>query len=63
MGYRFNRLDEPVSMAVSKPLITEFGIHYPFHLVSDFGTKFILEPKMTFVNENLTIKKLFSVLK
>ena len=28
MGYRLNRLDEPVFMAVSKPLLTEFGIHY-----------------------------------
>ena len=27
MGYRLNRLDEPVFMAVSKPLLTEFGIH------------------------------------
>ena len=36
---------------------------YPFHLVSDFGTEFILEPKMAFVNENITIKKPFSVLK
>ena len=27
MGYRFNRLDNPVLMAVSKPLLTEFGIH------------------------------------
>ena len=28
MGYRLNRLDEPVFMAVSKPLRTEFGIHH-----------------------------------
>ena len=28
MGYRFNRLDEPVLMAVSKPMLTEFGIHH-----------------------------------
>ena len=28
MGYRFNRLDEPVFMTVSKPLLTEFGIHH-----------------------------------
>ena len=28
MGYRFNRLDEPVFIAVSKLLLTEFGIHY-----------------------------------
>ena len=27
MGYRLNRLDEPVRIAVSKPLLTEFGIH------------------------------------
>ena len=25
MGYRLNRLDEPVFMAVSKPLLNEFG--------------------------------------
>ena len=28
MGYRLNHLDEPVSMAVSKPLLTEFRIHH-----------------------------------
>ena len=28
MGYRLNRLDGPVFMAVSKPLLTEFDIHY-----------------------------------
>ena len=28
MGYRLNRLDEPVFMAVSKPMLTEFGTHY-----------------------------------
>ena len=28
MGYRLNRLDEPVFIAVSKPMLTEFGIHY-----------------------------------
>ena len=28
MGYRLNRLDEPVFMAVSKPLLTEFGIYH-----------------------------------
>ena len=27
MGYRLNRLDEPVLIAVTKPLLTEFGIH------------------------------------
>ena len=28
MGYRLNRVDEPVFMAVSKPMLTAFGIHY-----------------------------------
>ena len=28
MGYRLNCLDETVFMAVPKPLLTEFGIHY-----------------------------------
>ena len=27
MGYRLNRLDEPVFVAVPKPMLTEFGIH------------------------------------
>ena len=28
MGYGLNRLDEPVFITVSKPLLTEFGIHH-----------------------------------
>ena len=28
MGHCLNRLDEPVFIAVSKPMLTEFGIHY-----------------------------------
>ena len=28
MGYRLNCLDEPVLIAVSKPLLTEFGINH-----------------------------------
>ena len=28
MGCRFYRLDEPVLIAGSKPLLTEFGIHH-----------------------------------
>ena len=39
MEYRLSRLDDPVNIAVSKPLLTEFGIHhrlescaYTFHL-------------------------------
>ena len=28
MGYHLNRLDEPIFIAVSKPLLTEFEIHH-----------------------------------
>ena len=28
MGYRLNRLDEPVFIAGPKPMLTEFGIHH-----------------------------------
>ena len=28
MGYHLNRLDEPVLMAVPKPMLTKFGIDY-----------------------------------
>ena len=28
MGYHLNRLDEPVFIAASKPLLTEIGIHH-----------------------------------
>ena len=28
MGYRLNCLDKPVFIAVSKPLLTEFGIYH-----------------------------------
>ena len=28
VGYRWNRLDEPVFMARPKPLLTEFGVHH-----------------------------------
>ena len=28
MGYHLNRHDEPIFMAVSKPLLTESGIHH-----------------------------------
>ena len=28
VGYRLNHLDVPVFMAVPKPMLTEFGIHY-----------------------------------
>ena len=42
MGCRLNRLDEPVFMAVSKLLLTEFGIHYS----SESCEWFLYEPTM-----------------
>ena len=32
-----------------QPLRADESYLYPFHLVSDFGTEFILEPKMAFL--------------
>ena len=47
MGYRLNRLDEPVFMAVPKPLQTEFGIHYRLESCASkmqlFISKFVTE--------------------
>ena len=45
----------------SKNIWYFLAFSYPFHLVSDFGTEFNLEPKIAFVNEIITIKKPFSV--
>ena len=39
MGYRLNRLDEPVFMAVSKPMQTEFGIHHRLESCAQFKPK------------------------
>ena len=37
MGYRLNHLDEPVFMAVPKPMQTEFGIHSRSESCDIFG--------------------------
>ena len=48
MGYRLNRLDETVFMALTKPMLTEFGIHYRLetcavhNLQQDLATNFAL---------------------
>ena len=42
-------------LKVDKCLLTNNS--YSFHLISDFGTEFILEPKMAFVNKNLRLNK------
>ena len=36
MGYRLNHFDEPVFMAVPKPMHTEFGIHHTLESVHSF---------------------------
>ena len=41
MGYRLNRLDEPVFMAVPKPMLTEFGIHYRLESCVSFSTFYL----------------------
>ena len=46
MGYRLNRLDEPVFIAVSKPLLTEFAIHHNLRVVG------------LIINQNMNGKKL-----
>ena len=38
MGYRLNCLDEPVFMAVPKPMLTEFGIHHRLESCAVPGT-------------------------
>ena len=39
MGYRLNRLDEPIFMAGPKPMRTEFGIHQGLEsCASDYST-------------------------
>ena len=43
-GYRLNRLDEPVFMAVPKSILTEFDIHY--RLESCVGQLIHRLPKM-----------------
>ena len=38
MGYPLNHLDEPVFMAVPKPMLTEFGIHHRLESCGQFQT-------------------------
>ena len=41
MGYRLNRLTEPVFIAVSKLLLTEFGIHYRLESCESLESKLL----------------------
>ena len=40
MGYRLNRFDEPIFMAVSKPLLTECGIHHRLEICAELTGRF-----------------------
>ena len=53
MGYRLNHLDEPIFMAVSKPLLIEFGIHH--RLKSCAGFFNILDQNQA--RKNSTVQK------
>ena len=46
VGYHLNCLDEPVYLAVSKPLLTEFGIHHRLDSCA------LLQQKCFFLNRN-----------
>ena len=39
MGYRLNRLDEPVFVAGPKPMLTELGIHHRFESCAENATE------------------------
>ena len=39
VGYHLNNLDEPVFMAVSKPMLTEIGIHFDRRVVNTIKAK------------------------
>ena len=45
MGYCLNCLDEPVLLAVPKPLLTEFGIHY---ILERCEVKYVVASDQTF---------------
>ena len=43
MGYRLNRHDEPVLIAVSKPLLTEFSIHHRLESCANQNKAYLME--------------------
>ena len=40
VGYHLNCLDEPLFIAVSKPLLTEFGIHHRLESCEGYYVEF-----------------------
>ena len=56
MGYHLNRLDESVFTAVSKPLLTEFGIHH--RLESGESSSYSVNKNTRFTRSRVTNVKL-----
>ena len=46
MGYRLNRLDEPVFITLSEPLLTEFDIHHGLESCDSYLCKNEIESKV-----------------
>ena len=57
MGYRFNRLDEPVFMAGPKPMQTEFGIHHGLEscAMGFFGINVIVSATTTHIQGSIRL--------
>ena len=56
MGYCLNRLYEPIFTAVSKPLLTEFGIHHRLENCEPFAKN----PSMVLLKSVKLLKHSFS---
>ena len=55
MGYRLNRLDEPIFMAVPKPMLTEFSIRYILESCEALLERvFYFEPSSSFKGNRLS---------
>ena len=57
MGYRLNRLDEPVLIALSKSLLTEFGIHHRLESCGPFGQTQKLFDRISILISTMTFEK------
>ena len=53
MGFRLNRLGEPVFIAVSKPLLTEFGIHHKLESCVSASVKKVKKNKLFVIQSNV----------
>ena len=51
MGYRLNRLDKPVFIAVPKPMLTESSIHHRLESCEAFNVFYIQQWKKVFLSK------------